>query len=54
MSIMIIFAMYFVLKGKYVTIKMILVQVLGKYFDVHHQKKLVTRLWNKLMDKKEH
>ena len=39
MSIMIIFAMYAILKGKYLTIKMILMKVLGKYFNVHHHQK---------------
>ena len=39
MSTMIIFTMYFVLQGKDLTIKVILMIVLGKYFNVHQPPK---------------
>ena len=54
MSTMIIFTMYFVLQGKDLTIKVILMIALGKYFNVHQPpKKIKIRFWNKLMDKKK-
>ena len=50
MSTMIIFTMYFVLQGKDLTIKVILMIVLGKYFNVHQSTNPPKKNYNKILE----